>query len=279
MRTKKIRVGCILMIVMLFLCSCASAADTNDSVSEESRNYSLSEYLVKKAESIWYKVEEKDDVLGKDSRISAIYVFEGKKLTIYNSSIVKQTFGDDKFGNVAKLKDSDIKEKLKEGSVKYEQILKEDRMKQLRQRETDKNFQNAMDYMESYQIVGAKPYEYRLGIETDQTGNATLSENIYGCIYHGNENWPRVDYSGIAEAGSDFSPFVSETDLLRDIGGIQVYDSKYAGFAIKISYKDGGFITRIEDGTTLYLDEPGAENVYVDVQDEQIEEELKGQQK
>ncbi len=284
MRTKKIRISCIIMVAMLFLCSCGSTADTNDSVSKESDskencNYSLSEYLAEKAESIWYKVKENDGVLGKDSHISSIYVFEDKKLTIYDSGAAEQAFGSDTFGNVAKLKDSDIKEKLKEGSIKYGQILKENRMKQLRQEKTDKNFQKAIDYMESYQIVGSKPYEYRLGIETDGTGNATLSETIYGCSYDEEKTWPWVDGFRIEEAGSDFTPVVYETDLLGAIGGIQVYDSKYAGFSIKVNYRDGGFITRIEDGTTLNLDEPGAENVYVDVQDEQIEEELKGEQK
>ncbi len=69
-----------------------------------------------------------------------------------------------------------------------------------------------------------------------------------------------------------YASISSAAKCVTPIGGTQIYDSKFAGFAT--DEEEYFFVTRTNDEMVFCLDSPNAKGMYVDVSASDIEKEL-----
>lgn len=285
MKKSIMKVFCITMTITLFICSCSSNQGNTvkpSEISETIKSWFLNEYLANGKRNIWYDVKAEDGIIGKDSDILNIYVFQDGQVTVYTKNDAEQVFDASTLGMVAKLTDDEIVEKLEEGNKKALQEELDNCIASFESLENRDSYeQELLDFYKSYSITDSQPDKYAIGVETDETGNATQKETIYyldkkqdfydfESLDDLNDQEKKIEY---VEEVKEPAVVMSDIDgLTAPISDIQVYDSRYTGFARdKIEYF---FVTRMDSETILCLDEPIAKDVYIDTSDSDIEKEL-----
>ncbi len=275
-----------MLVTILFFCGCGSNQGDTEQATEQSTEtnklWTLSEYLANGDTSIWYDVKAEDGIIGKDSDILHIYVFQDGQVTVYTNNDAEQVFDDSVLGMVAKLTDDEIVEKLKEGNKKALQEELDNCIASFESLETRDSYeQELLDFYKSYSITDSQPNKYAIGVETDETGNATQKETIYYLDkkqdFYDSEYLDDCDGQeekvNAVEEVKEPAVVMSDIDgLTTPIGGIQIYDSKFFGFAT--DKEEYFFVTRTNDERVFCLDSPNAKGIYVDVSSSDIEKEL-----
>ena len=273
---------------MLFLCSCGSNQGNTEKTSELSetvKNWCLNEYLANGKRNIWYDVKAKDGIIGKDNDILSIYVFQNGQVTVYTKSDAEQVFEDFTLGMVAKLTDDEIVDKLEEGNKKELQKELESCIASWEEGKGS-GAEETLNFYKSYSIIGSQPNKYAIEIETDETGNATQTERVYYVDTRDENNYHDLDEDEVYN--DDYileqakkvketvnNPYASVSNAAKcvtPIGGTQIYDSKFAGFAT--DKEEYIFVTRTNDEMVFCLDSPNAKDIYVDASSSDIEKEL-----
>lgn len=271
-------VGTVLTVSLLFA-GCGNNSEssldkTSVQTSSEPKVYSMKEALERDGASIWYMVEPDDGVVGKDSHITGIFIFENEQVYCYDEGDLSDDFlnenGSFCLGDATKVGDDDILERIQEDNIQHISEEIADRIKAYEEKESVSSTETSeYENWKSYKAVGTQPGSYELTVETDATGNNTETEILYFSYkpdhshmngYYGNENNIVWDYS-----------FVSS------FGPIQVYDATYAGYRRGYDEDDRVFITRV-DQERFTLDTPTTDGIGVDLSDDeirQIEEKLK----
>lgn len=112
-------------------------------------------------------------------------------MTEYDCTDAEEAFGDSTLGMVAKLTDDEIVEKLKEGNKKALQRKQKNCVASFESlKERDSYEEELLNFYKSYSITGSQPNKYVIGIETDETGNATQTETIYVYTKQGRQIFP-----------------------------------------------------------------------------------------
>lgn len=278
MKKAEFRIIAILFTFFFAGCSNGNVSLTSSNISSESsknlelKETTLSERLNNGDRQIWYKVDEKDGVPGKETHPSGVYVFEKGKVKYYDQ--INLTMSE-----LSKMKDEEIILAAK----KVEEDELEERINySISDHEGLLRVSNESDILKINEVITGlkeiRPSElnlesvkYNIDLGTDSTGNRTERESlsftskavllpVFGNSVERGDIFQKEAQIGLNRMGERSLVFVT------GYAKFQVYNEWFTGL---IDEDDYYFVMQDSDGNgelSFVLDQPGAEDVTVDEQ-------------
>lgn len=253
---KKIRfgtVGIFLTVCLIFFpaCSLSSEETSNLDTQNETENSepvsgltTVSEVL-SNGRTLWYVASAEN--VAKDKPFSYLLVFEGGEVTFYANGHTPYSGATIKgltFGDLDTLSDDEIIEKMTEIDKAYFYGA------------IDKLNDVGEDY-ETGQYRAPEPFGYTLSIETDSSGNRSVSEKLKF------KHWD-TPYSPNAPKVFDSIETSFSKEIIAAVPTHTIYNTNFSGYAFEGSSVNEVFLTKIFSNKYEFeLDQPGAEGVEI----------------
>lgn len=235
----------------------------------------MSDYL-SAGQTIWYEVSG-DDIVGRESSVKTIFVLQDDGTMISAKPGIK-------LGELAQMTDEDIVSLVKENfEVEVEEVARRvandavdlfeknrrEGFKEVSKERVEESQQRASETAEEIRVFIDTALPYRLGINTDATGNHTQTE-IFAYQY------PDYHYERFSTAIYSLEMQTRAYNLVTlpldfqtgRLSVIEVYTSLYGGYMTD-DFKTY-LITRIDDDIALSLDEVGYTDIPLDADVESL---------
>lgn len=302
---KTMRIAALVMIGIMILTGCANSnsakgSDNDEKVSEPtvsetvSGSVTLKQAIEKKGTQVWYLVAGE---IGKDSRVSAVIVFENGNITVYDmqsmqiyelSNHLFQPYDLGKLTDYLSLSNADAirlaEENYFQAQSQAEQDLR-DRIEHsyefekdsplYKDRADDRNASRleAFQTVKDSKVGHVDSYKYLIVTVSDKTGNNTSYEGFIVEDYYTPPYYKGIDRRNEAAETTESGNTFFSMQLLSGTSISEIYDYHVGGFVAGDvhfnffnEFPDGQnyFVTKCEPGASFSLDPIGTPGIIDD---------------